>query len=305
MFRNRQNRIYLTICASTLVALCSTGCRSGLMPRMNMFGMRSEPSAEALAGNGPTTTYPSPPSETATPQAIASIAAGTTRASSDPITSPIQIDNGTAQVAGLNIDPGYVTPASSSSTPSSSPTTNMAAAQANGIFNEKAPSYITNNAQPAGPSGYQYGSKGTSPDSVAPSTTPPSSIASNATPPASMTPPSSYSAPASASAPASFQGGGFTMPDNVAPTVASSAIESNTPAPSMMPPSIPPVSAQPEHRIATSDSSSMIPAIDTGAPTSAPSTSAGGYSPGSTAGATGYPAGGYTKPNATGGSYYR
>tara|TARA_R110002049_G_scaffold72490_2_gene187037 strand:- start:7487 stop:8428 length:942 start_codon:yes stop_codon:yes gene_type:complete len=313
MFRNRYTQIHWTVSASIIVTLCSTGCRSG-MSRMNMFGLKSEPSAEMLAGNGPTMTYPAPPSESATPQAIASIAAGTTSSSDGPITSPASVaDTATAQVAGLDIDPGYVAPASSDS-----PVSNMAAAQANGIFNAKAPSYASA-ANTAAPSGYQYGGTGqygsTSTNSAATTPSPAPSYAS--TTPAS--PASAYAQPASISPPADFaiptseassgSSGGFTMPDNMTPSTSmattSTTATSTNPASSFATPDTTVAAAGPEHRIATGDFESSIPAIDTGAPASAPSTSAGGYTPGSTSGAVGYPTGGYSAPSPTGSSYYR
>lgn len=63
------------LAACLVTTLPALGCRSG-RPSWNMFS-RSEPSASTLAGSGPTTTYPTPPSSRATPEAIASIAGGT------------------------------------------------------------------------------------------------------------------------------------------------------------------------------------------------------------------------------------
>lgn len=71
--RRSAARAALTACV--IATLPAVGCRSG-KPSWNMFS-RSEPSAEVLAGSGPTTTYPSPPSSRARPEAIASIAGGT------------------------------------------------------------------------------------------------------------------------------------------------------------------------------------------------------------------------------------
>ncbi|TWT74901.1 hypothetical protein [Allorhodopirellula solitaria] len=66
------------LAACVIATLPATGCRTG-KSSWNLFS-RSEPSAEVLAGSGPTTTYPSPPSAHATPEAIASVAAGTSTA---------------------------------------------------------------------------------------------------------------------------------------------------------------------------------------------------------------------------------
>ncbi len=83
--RSKRNRgiLVLTTCMSLVVM--STGCRSG--KSMNMFSLRGEPSPEALAGSGPTTTYPVPPSESATPEAIASVAGGTGASPTSPVTT--------------------------------------------------------------------------------------------------------------------------------------------------------------------------------------------------------------------------
>ena len=58
------------------VAVAPVGCRSGV-PGFGRFAKSSEPSAELLAGSGPTATYPVPPSHSATPSPIDSIVAGT------------------------------------------------------------------------------------------------------------------------------------------------------------------------------------------------------------------------------------
>ena len=115
------NSLLMLTCLAASFAL--TGCRS--MSGRNMFGFRTQPSAAALAGSGPTTTYPAPPSDSATPEAIASIAGGTGAPNTGPVTKPTT----TAQVAGIDVSPSYATPASNSQP------TNMAAAQANGIYN--------------------------------------------------------------------------------------------------------------------------------------------------------------------------
>ena len=305
MFLKRFKRMGWIVGASVGVTLCSAGCRSG-MSRANMFGFKSEPSAEMLAGDGPTMTYPAPPSESSTPQAIASVAAGTTGSNDGPITAPAAIsESGTAQVAGLDIDPGYVKPATADN---GAP--NMAAAQANGIFNPKAPSYASTTN--SGPSGYQYGSKSSGPHSRSLTPSPAPGIPSAYAEPATFTPPTSGLA--SATGASSGDSGGFTLPENVNPSIGSTTTTPSTPATSphgALSSSAPVAADAPEHRIATSDMQSGIPAIDStvpidrGAPVSAPSTSAGGYSPGSTSGASGYPTGGYSKPGPTGGTYYR
>ncbi len=67
-----RTRLALVLC----VAVAPAGCRSGV-PGFGRFAKKSEPSAELLAGSGPTATYPVPPSHTATPSPIDSIVAGT------------------------------------------------------------------------------------------------------------------------------------------------------------------------------------------------------------------------------------
>ncbi|MEP3929478.1 MAG: hypothetical protein ABJM55_12355, partial [Rhodopirellula bahusiensis] len=71
-------------------SIAATGCRGG-RPSLNMFSMRGEPSVETLAGTGPTQTYPQPPSSSATPNAIASIAGGTA-----PATTPSGMPGGSS-----------------------------------------------------------------------------------------------------------------------------------------------------------------------------------------------------------------
>lgn len=72
---SRRSAARAALAACVIATLPAAGCRGG-KSSWNMFS-RSEPSAEVLAGSGPTTTYPSPPSSRARPEAIASIAGGT------------------------------------------------------------------------------------------------------------------------------------------------------------------------------------------------------------------------------------
>jgi len=148
---SKRARIALVGCALA-VTTCG-GCRSAT-PRLNLFGWNREPSAEALAGSGPTTTYPMPPSATAKPQAIESIAAGVTppktspTAPAAPATRPGQTPS-SSQIAGLNIDMG--TP--DTGRPAGSPAANLAAAQANGFLGSTQPSTLNaSNPTPSGPS---------------------------------------------------------------------------------------------------------------------------------------------------------
>ncbi|QDT12301.1 hypothetical protein [Planctomycetes bacterium K23_9] len=127
MLTKFKSRGRYAIIASALLVVGSTGCRSG-KSSANLFGFNSEPSAEALAGSGPTTTYPAPPSASATPEAIASIAGGTAQPSTKPVTAGVP----DTKIASAVSAPSYVTPASSSGA-------NMSAAQANGIYGKTQP----------------------------------------------------------------------------------------------------------------------------------------------------------------------
>jgi hypothetical protein len=129
------------------------GCRAGKSSGSNLFGFNSEPSPEALAGSGPSTTYPAPPSDSATPEAIASIAGGTIAPSTspakspgvNPTTSPTSAGTRVANAAGV---PSYVTPGASTSSANSQTANvpsgsvrgpNMAAAQSNGFYSKTKP----------------------------------------------------------------------------------------------------------------------------------------------------------------------
>lgn len=311
--------VLLTACAAA--AFLSTGCRS--MPGSSLFGMRSEPSAEALAGSGPTTTYPAPPSASATPQSIESIAGGTAAPRTSPVNSP---SSATAQVAGIDISPGYATPA-----------TNMAAAQANGIYRGAASSdFQTPKTTTKGPSGYTFGSKALTPKTAAltaPKTsemTPPTpgtvpSLPSNAknsafAPPASSytsapagftPPPSTDYASATNSTPPAKTSNGFTFPTD-SPAAASITLPSNsqpesntatTNAGATAPATAfaPPVATAPE--FSTASTASALTAPSTSATDTPDSSPGSGYTPGSTSGSSGYPTGEVTPT--TQGSFFR
>lgn len=311
--RNRytkRNCVLLTTCAAALIL---TGCRS--MPGAGMFGMRGEPSAAALAGSGPTTTYPAPPSASATPEAIASIAGGTagTATKTAARTSP---GAGTAQVAGFNVSPGYATPASNVAS------TNMAAAQANGIYDPGKSAFngapTAPKTSPTGykPSGYSFGTKSTSSKTVggpaSASPEPSSSYAKAsaaagvskdaASPAIGFTPPatSSYSTPAST--PAS----GYTLPSD-SPAVASITPPSASSAPTESEPesafALPAASAPDFSTASVAPATAPSATIPSAATLDAPSGSSGGYMPGSTGSSSGYPSGDVT-PTTTG-SFYR
>ena len=299
---------FLSGCAA--IALGSSGCRSA-MPGMNLFGMRSEPSAEALAGTGPTTTYPTPPSATATPEAIASVAGGTAIpvSAGEPASAP-------ARVAGFNSPAANPTSSSSLASGTRSPSggknmsaTNMGAAQANGF-----PSSTK-------PAGYAFGSKTFTPkpDATASPAAADTSVADSSFAP----PPSNYALPKNTSEPAvAAKGGGsgFTLPPGVSPALAAAgelpatvgtsetgSVEFDSPSlelPSMQPettsPSAPSFSTASVSEAITAPSTSLsAPNASLSAPL--PSSSPQGYSPGSTAGASQYP----SDSSSSSGSYYR
>ncbi|MGI9471827.1 MAG: hypothetical protein ACR2NZ_09865 [Rubripirellula sp.] len=318
----------MTTCA--LAAMLSTGCRS--MSGKSMFSMRGEPSAEVLAGSGPTTTYPVPPSESATPEAIASIAGGT----SSPVTAPqtatasmtSPLSGKTAQVAGVDISPGYATPANNVAQ-----APNMAAAQANGIYGGSATQsagFTAPSSPAAKPAGYTFGSKALTPkaaptapgtefamsDAVSAGSTS-ATQASGFTPPKpSFAPPATtdaYTSPPVAATSSSPSGGqGFTFPTDspaMAAIVPPKSDINGFESPAVDEPAateiLPPAAVSPEFSTASAAPSVTAPStssIDVSPPASG-STSYEGYTPGSTGAATGYPSGGET-PN-TSGSFYR
>lgn len=273
-----------------------------------MFGMRSEPSAEALAGSGPTTTYPPPPSASATPESIASIAGGT----AVPVTPGVPTVDPGQPAGGFNVSPGF--PAS--------PQTNMAAAQANGFGTMTKPVGYTT-PQPKKPSGYSFGAKTFTPKTES---TTPGGFASGSSynKSAAYTPPaSSYAIPnrsatptppvtTPSSTPSAAPSGGFTLPTGISPALAAASTRPEPTQPSVSTESMetpttppggfsPPAAKSPEFSTAsaaniTAPSQSISPPI--------PSSTPNGYSPGSTAEAGGYPTGGFDEP-ATTGSFYR
>jgi len=298
------------------------------MPGRNMFGLRSQPSAETLAGNGPTSTYPAPPSASATPEALASVAGGTASPASKTPSSPddpVTKSPNTAQVAGFDISPGYATPASGTSQP------NMSAAQANGIHNNGAPA---GSEQPvAAASGYTFGSKALTPKSEppAPESIPAvaasdaSSYAKNSSyaPPASglktpstgFTPPpgiedptpgGSVQLPTTVDPVAAQSGGGYTMPTD-SPAVAAIA----PPKPDVVEPPTadvanafePPAADAPDFSTASAEASVTAPSVSIGTPSPTVSSGQGGYMPGSTSTDHGYPTG--EVDSSAGGSFYR
>ena len=264
------------------------------MPGMNLFGMRSEPSAAALAGTGPSTTYPAPPSASATPEAIASIAGGT----SIPV-SPGEPEASGTQIAGFE-SPANPAPSSSLAASSNLPSgTNMSAAQANG-FNT-----------PAQPAGYAFGGKAFTPKPDA--ATPPAADVSAYAKSASFTPPpNNYAVPANAPAPDATSTpapSGFTLPPGVSPALAAASTSPpptstvDAPTADLAAPSMPNVDlalpADSAPAFSTANAAAEIQAPSTTLSPPLPSNTPSGYSPGSTAGAVSYPGSGTSSPTSS------
>ena len=317
----------LLLFSCVAVAIASTGCRS--MPGRNLFGFRSQPSPETLAGSGPSSTYPIPPSATATPEAIASVAGGTAptktvATQSSPPTQPT-----TEQVAGFDVSSGFASPASNTGP------TNMAAAQANGIFSGSP----TNGSDPAvaSASGYTFGTKALTPKTATNPSAPSTGLVAGQSaynknssfgPPISdlKTPSTSYSLPPSATA-ASIPAGArsdavVTKPAASSPTDLTPAggytLPTDSPAiASISPPTsdnrqstaeepanafAPPAAISPDFSTASTDGSITAPNAVGNSTPKGPSASSG-YMPGSTSADHGYPTGDFEPSN--GGSFFR
>jgi len=300
------------------------------MPKFNMFGFKGEPSADALAGVGPTTTYPVSPSSGISPEAIASTAAGTV--------APSGTKPQTSNIAAAS--PNFNSAASASSP--AAPATNPAAAAANGFYGASganAPTAATpaSYGSATGTSGgFTYGQNpnaGKTSTGIAaipagyapnkPAITPSGLPAYAQTTPATATP--------AATTPAYTAVPGYPLTGSTAPPATTASVDPVSAAPSQFasvppanvaPSSPPPTSPPPAFAMpplagttsAASPPSASVPTTGGGftmptgvvAPTTnvaslpssprataptAPST--GGYKPGSTAGAVSYPAGDY------------
>ena len=272
------------------------------MPGMKLFGFQSEPSAEALAGEGPTTTYPVPPGNTGTPDAIASIAGGTgsqSMAGINPGVQPITSPNAGMRAANTQNVPSYVTNA----------VPNMAAAKANGVYGgtkpvgfagippqtpKTAPSISvpeikTPSTESFAAKGYQFGSN------IAPSKPSDSSMPKNIGMPKSVSAPSGFASAKSSGpqlntfvtgkkATSSGAGGGFELPTSLPQAAIDSVPASKN---SFVPDAkSAEVSAPASINIAELTGNTAKASLST--PTTTPA-SGGGYSPGSTSSAGGYP----------------
>ncbi len=155
------NRI--AVCGILIVSITSTGCRSGWkMPTPSMLSFKKKPSAETLAGKGPTMTAPTSPATSQTP----SLMAGTNGKSA---TKPSPY--GTAsQTNGPSVTPPSTTSLASATSPYAKPSTPMpgqgAAATANGYATGP---YNTYNQSQAPNAAYASASSGNSMGYSAPS----------------------------------------------------------------------------------------------------------------------------------------
>ena len=303
MLRNTKRTI-VVVTTCTLAGMVSSGCS---MSGRNLLTLRKkDPPAEVLAESGPTSSFPVPPSSQVTPNAIASVAAGTA-ATATSTSQP-------GQLPGLSASPGY--------TASPSPTApNFAAAQANGIYGNAATQSVgfQSPASPtAKPSGYTFGNKALTPKAEDTGTAFAMSDLASPAPAASATASTGFTVPETSFAkpeptgyptPPAIPQGGFTLPSSGTAAAAITPPKSNvngleSPAPAATAGEIlPPAATSPAYSTASTALEAATPSAVL-APASAGGTSGvSGYTPGSTGSSTGYPSG--TEAPATRGSIYR
>ncbi|MEM6470340.1 MAG: hypothetical protein AAF802_12360 [Planctomycetota bacterium] len=247
-----------------------TGCRA-TMPKWNLFGSRRAPSAEMLAGDGPTTTYPAPPGESATPMAIASTAGGTSGVPASPGTSGNEAFAAIAKANGLG---GPTNPAAARANgfgvpsginlASNRSTTGGSATPAYAASSRTSPSSRStgngfdlpgkNSSVPSIPAGYQFGTRETPPSSFAGSkpqgvTLPGPESTVSATSPYKI--PSSYPAPGSTPS--------FAMPDSEVAKSAATTPSTGFTMPGATPPAAPTQSAPFEPKPSTAAASIGMP----------------------------------------------
>lgn len=168
---SRQLRLGVLVAICLPTVMLGSGCRTSApsmptwaKPSWPSFGSKKEPSADTLAGIGPTQTYPVSPSASAVPNPIESVAA-----------SPAGVKPQTGQVAAAGSVAGG--PAGQSAAMpgnqvgqaggTSTAAPNSAAAIANG-YSGPTPSYVTSppaatsGASPTGPGGSLFGQPPTS-----------------------------------------------------------------------------------------------------------------------------------------------
>ena len=327
------------------VTVLMTGCKSGLppmpkMPKFNMFGFKREPSPEALAGVGPTTTYPLSPSAGMTPEAIASAAGGTA--------APSGIKPQTSNIAGMPAPGMSGMGMAPQGAGAAQPGMNNAAAAANGFYGAggrpttggTAATFASNPAPTGATGGFSYGQN---PALAKPTTSPTTSTGGLAAVPAGYVPPKpgapqtsvpAYaqtntpaptkpltSTPAPATAPSYTSVPGYPLPGS--PANAAGAASTAPPAFAMppaatiasgpkagsssggftMPGNVTPAEL-PSPPQASNSGPAAYQAI---APsrTSAPTAPSTGYKPGSTSGAVGYPSTGAYPSTGTSDTFYR
>ena len=303
MLRNTKRTI-VVVTTCTLAGMVSSGCS---MSGRNLLTLqKKDPPAEVLAESGPTSSFPVPPSSQVTPNAIASVAAGT----AGPGTSASQ----SAQLSGLSASPGY--------TASSSPTApNLAAAKANGIYGNAATKSVgfQSPASPtAKPSGYTFGNKALTPKAEESGTAFAMSDLAPPAPAESATASTGFAVPETSFAkpeptgyptPPAIPQGGFTLPNSGTAAAAITPPKSNvtgleSPAPAPAAGEIlPPAATSPAYTTASTALEASTPSAVLAPASAAGTPGVSGYTPGSTGSSTGYPSG--TEAPATRGSIYR
>ncbi len=308
MLKNTKRTIaVVTTC--TLAGMVSSGCT--LSGRNLLTLKKKEPAADVLAESGPTSAFPVPPSSQATPSAIASVAGGTGAPATGSPLPPSQ----PSRIAGLSASPGYAT--------SPLPTApNLAAAQANGIYGNSATKSVGFQT-PAAPakkaSGYTFGNKALTPKVGESGTAFAMSDLTEETPSTSATassgfqvPDTNFAKPASTgtSALPAIPQGGLTFPSNDTAAAAITPPQSNVggfAAPAAAAAStgeiLPPAATSPAFSTASTALEAAAPTAVLPPAAAGGNTGFGGYTPGSTGSATGYPSG--TEAPATRGSIYR
>lgn len=307
MLKNTKRTIaVVTTC--TLAGMISSGC--AMSGRSLLTLKKKEPAAEVLAESGPTSSFPVPPSSQATPSAIASVAGGTAVSATGsplPATQP-------AQIAGLSASPGY------SAAPS--PTMpNLAAAQANGIYGDSATQSVgfQRPAAPPTPTSSQtFGNRALTPKIEESGTVFAMSDSAEQATPSSATASSGFSVPETSFAkpattgypsPPTIPQGGFTLPASGTAAAAITPPKSNINGfemPAAAPVAgdiLPPAATSPAFSTASTALEAAAPSAVLPSDSAAGATGFGGYTPGSTGSATGYPSG--TEAPATRGSIYR
>ena len=313
------NRMTIRLLTIGLLAAAgsSLGCRSGLSWPLASRG----PSSEALAGQGPSTTYPVPPSHQSTPQAIASVAGGTATPPSAPAAPPSAF--GTRLASAVLDAPSAQTPSArtpSAQTPfansgngnvqtaglrASTPrTVDYAAAAANGFDVPPPPVDANAVSASANPSPADVSSNAAGNAAFLPTDASPPTRESSPQPSAyslSDVAASSTSSPAEAPAKETYvPSGGMSLPESALSQIvaADRPTPSSTPATAVSPieSAISPVSGSitgPATDTAVAGPAERIAGVPTGIEQTLPGLPMDGnrpYSPGSTSSSSGYPA---------------